>query len=397
MTSKARPHTLIGLLLLIALVIGACDSQITDPETSILNKATERITEGAPAFEDQWGDGCLRWRDSEDFSAFRKTADQPDWPTCKEVREEQRKQKIETTFNALKAFYRATNGGEWWGGRTWDTTTVPTSMEAFTDWYGVTVEGGDLTSLDLNNNQLTGPIPPEIGNLTNLQGLYLTYNELTGTIPAEIGNLTNLYWLNLLHNQFTGNIPPEIGNLTNLEDLSLSGNELTGPIPPEIGNLTNLEDLWLGGNELTGTIPKEIGNLTNLEDLWLGGFNELTGPIPPEIGNLTNLTHLRLWGNELTGPIPAEIGNLTNLQGLHLHENQLTGTIPSEIGNLTILTDVGLHKNQLTGELPQGLVGAMAMDWLWFQANAGLCAPANTEFQTWLNGIRTVSGPTCSD
>jgi len=348
MTSKARPHTLIGLLLLIALVIGACDSQITDPETSILNKATERITEGAPAFEDQWGDGCLRWHDSEDFSAFRKTADQPDWPTCKEVREEQRKQKIETTFNALKAFYRATNGGEWWGGRTWDTTTVPTSMEAFTDWYGVTVEGGDLTSLDLNNNQLTGPIPPEIGNLTNLTYLWLFSNELTGTIP------------------------PEIGNLTNLRTLSLSGNQLTGPIPPEIGNLTNLTHLRLWGNELTGPIPAEIGNLTNLTSLWMER-------------------------NQLTGTIPPEIGNLTNLQGLHLHENQLTGTIPSEIGNLTILTDVGLHKNQLTGELPQGLVGAMAMDWLWFQANAGLCAPANTEFQTWLNGIRTVSGPTCSD
>ena len=41
----------------------------------------------------------------------------------------------------------------------------------------------------------------------------------------------------------TGSIPPEIGNLTNLEILILSINQLTGSIPPEIGNLTNLKIL----------------------------------------------------------------------------------------------------------------------------------------------------------
>ena len=57
-------------------------------------------------------------------------------------------------------------------------------------------------------------------------------------------------------------LPPEIGNLKNLEYLSLGSNELT-TIPKEIGNLTNLEVLWLTGNQLT-TIPPEIGNLKNL-------------------------------------------------------------------------------------------------------------------------------------
>ena len=200
MTSKARTHTIIGLLLLIALVIGACDSQISDPETSIHNKANERITEGAPAFEDQLGDGCLRWRDSEDFSAFRKTADQPDWPTCKEVRE-QRKQKIETTFNALKALYRATttNSSEWLTNRGWDTTNVPTSMEAFNDWYGLTVVGGDLTGLTLDID-LTEPLPPEIGNLTNLEDLSLSSNQLTGRLPQGLVGATEMHTLSFFNN-----------------------------------------------------------------------------------------------------------------------------------------------------------------------------------------------------
>jgi Leucine-rich repeat (LRR) protein len=42
--------------------------------------------------------------------------------------------------------------------------------------------------LDLYDNQLTGVIPPEIGNLTNLTQLILKNNQLSGIIPDEICN-----------------------------------------------------------------------------------------------------------------------------------------------------------------------------------------------------------------
>ena len=209
----------------------------------------------------------------------------------------------------------------------------------------------ETTELNLGWSGLTGQIPPEIGNLTNLIYLYLGGNELNGQIPPEIGNLINLTWLNLGNNQMTGEIPSEMGNLTNLEGLYLDYNEFTGQIPPEIGNLFDLINLNLGNNQLTGQIPPEIGTLTNLIYLYLG-WNELTGQIPSEIGNLTNLTGLGLLSNQLTGEIPTEIGNLINLVDLSLNNNQLTGEIPSEIGNLTNLFFLGLHFNQLTGEIP---------------------------------------------
>ncbi len=94
----------------------------------------------------------------------------------------------------------------------------------------------------------------------NTTELDLRRSELTGSIPPEIGNLTNLTQLYLNNSQFTGEIPPEIGNLTNLTYLSLSENQLTNSIPPEIGNLTNLTSLYLGSNQLTGIIPDEICN-----------------------------------------------------------------------------------------------------------------------------------------
>ena len=36
----------------------------------------------------------------------------------------------------------------------------------------------------LGGNQLTGEIPPELGNLTQLQNLDLRQNQLTGEIPV---------------------------------------------------------------------------------------------------------------------------------------------------------------------------------------------------------------------
>ena len=118
--------------------------------------------------------------------------------------------------------------------------------------------------------------------------------------------------LSLSRRRLTGEIPVELGDLSNLTRLSLSGNQLTGEIPPELGGLSNLQRLWLDGNQLTGEIPPELGGLSNLT--WLSLYNnQLTGEIPPELGSLSNLTELDLAENGLTGEIPPELGGLSNL------------------------------------------------------------------------------------
>ncbi|MEN8218853.1 MAG: Calx-beta domain-containing protein, partial [Pseudomonadota bacterium] len=156
-------------------------------------------------------------------------------------------------------------------------------------------------------------------------------NSLTGSIPTEMGNLSNLTRLDLGDNSLTGSIPTEMGNLTNLTELSLSDNSLTGSIPTEMGNLTNLTELSLSDNSLTGTIPTEMGNLTNLGSLYLGN-NQLTGTIPTEIGNLSNLWTLDLGDNSLCGEIPVELKNLSislsgyNSSSLKLDNNHLTAS-----------------------------------------------------------------------
>ena len=250
---------------------------------------------------------------------------------------------------ALEALYHATGGPDWRNRANW------LSEAPLGEWFGVVTDSnGRVTSLALPGNGLSGVIPPELGDLTNLQWLSLWDNDLSGEIPPELGALTNLQRLHLGGNELSGEIPPELGALTNLQYLTLWGNELSGEIPPELGALTNLQYLTLWGNELSGEIPPELGALTNLQYLTLWG-NELSGEIPPELGALTNLQYLTLWGNELSGEIPPELGALTNLQRLHLGGNELSGEIPPELGALTNLQYLTLWGNELSGEIPPEL------------------------------------------
>ena len=274
---------------------------------------------------------------------------------------------------ALVALYNSTNGAGWLDNTNWLATNTPSN------WFGVSVNSGYVTSLsliynqlngslppelgnltslirmDLVSNQLTGSIPPELGNLISLTSLSLCWNQLTGSIPAELGNLINLTWLHLGGNQLTGSIPPELGNLTSLRYLYLWLNQLSGSLPPELGNLTNLKAFNLQSNQLTGSIPPELGNLTNLVDYLVLRTNHLSGSIPPELGDLISLTWLDLGWNQLTGSIPPELGSLTNLTNVDLYGNQLTGNIPPELGNLTSLTSLALYSNQLSGSIPPEL------------------------------------------
>ena len=90
---------------------------------------------------------------------------------------------------------------------------------------GVTADGyGRVKWLELDGNDLSGPIPPEIGNLRALKWLSLDYNRLSGPIPPEIGSLAALEWLQLSVNELSGPIPPEIGSLAALKYLSLGQN-----------------------------------------------------------------------------------------------------------------------------------------------------------------------------
>ena len=202
---------------------------------------------------------------------------------------------------ALEALYTATDGPNWTDNTNW-LSTAPLG-----DWYGVTTDSdGQVTELNLSNNNLIGSIPAELRNLVNLDQLYLRLNALSGSIPAELGQLTNLRRLNLNYNALSGSIPAELGQLTNLQYLYLQGNALSGPIPAEVGRLTQLQLLDLHNNDLSGPIPAEVSALAALKDLKLYNNAALSGPIPDSfLGSLPSLREVEIQNTQVTVPETA--------------------------------------------------------------------------------------------
>ena len=274
-------------------------------------------------------------------------------------------------------------------------------------------ESADIAA-SRNNAGLTGPIPPEIWNLTDLTLLTLGRNQLTGSIPPEIGNLTKLDQLSVQDNQLTGAIPAALWTLTDLTVLAFSGNQLTGSIPPAIGNFGKLELFWAANNNLSGSIPPEIGSLDSLTHLGLHD-NSLTGTVPASLGNLSSLVQLALSRNDLQGAIPPELGSLGKLGLLYLNQNRLEGGIPPELGALDSLTSLSLRGNELTGAMPPEIGDLANLEQLWVHANplsgplpltmtqlaslaefnfsdTRLCVPDDQGFVSWLQSVGNVTG-----
>ncbi|GEM_PF-1772908 len=165
---------------------------------------------------------------------------------------------------ALVALYNSTNGAGWTNKTNWDTTTD------ISTWYGVIVSDGYVQSLSLDSNQLTGSIPSQLGNLTNLQHLVLNDNQLSGNIPSQLGNLTKLATLILRRNQLTGIIPSQLGNLTKFVTFDLGSNQLSGNIPASLTNLTIVMMFYLQNNCLSTDVsdPNLLNFLNNRAFSW---------------------------------------------------------------------------------------------------------------------------------
>jgi len=91
---------------------------------------------------------------------------------------------------ALVALYETTDGPSWTNNDNW-LTDAPLA-----EWYGVGASEDAwvrVLGLRLSGNNLTGPIPPELGNLAALEDLRLSENEgLTDALPTTLKALRGL-------------------------------------------------------------------------------------------------------------------------------------------------------------------------------------------------------------
>ncbi|KAK9232089.1 hypothetical protein WN943_022332 [Citrus x changshan-huyou] len=251
--------------------------------------------------------------------------------------------------------------------------------------YNCNISGGipeeisnltNLMTIDLGGNKLNGSIPITLGKLQKLQRLSLEDNKLEGSIPDDICRSAELYLLELGGNKLYGSIPACFGNLASLRIPSLGSNELTS-IPLTFWNLKDILYLNFSSNFFTGPLPLEIGNLKVLIGIDFS-MNNFSGVIPTEIGGLKNLESLFLGYNRLRGSIPDSFGDLISLKFLNLSNNNLSGAIPTSLEKLSYLEDLNLSFNKLEGEIPRGgSFGNFSAES--FEGNELLCGSPNLQ------------------
>lgn len=243
-------------------------------------------------------------------------------------------------------------------------TTPPDGWEGSdpcgTNWVGITCQNDRVVSISLGNLDLEGKLPADISFLSELRILDLSYNpKLSGPLPPNIGNLGKLRNLILVGCSFSGQIPESIGTLKELIYLSLNLNKFSGTIPPSIGQLSKLYWFDIADNQIEGELPVSNGTSAPGLDMLLQtkhfhfGKNKLSGNIPKELfsSNMT-LIHVLFDGNQFTGEIPETVSLVKTLTVLRLDRNKLIGDIPSYLNNLTNLNELYLANNRFTGTLP---------------------------------------------
>lgn len=310
----------------------------------------------------------------------------------------------------LTRFFHAT------GGHAWNNRAGWLSDKPVQEWFGVGTRNGRVTSLDLSNNNLIGPLPATLAGLDSLQTLSLNQNSLRGPIPGAFAAAPRLRDLFLDRNELSGSLPEALGDAPSLQYVSLSRNHsLRGPLPSSFGQLSP-QSFLTDGTALC--LPDDLydwhNNIPQRSDLapcetsaadraalvsfyhdmqgpgwtrsmnwltdkpihqWYGvkvnqrgrvieltlNQNKLTGVLPQSLWTLTALTNLELYNNSIVGNIPSGIGQLTQLANLELDVNQLTGSLPIELFALTQLENVELEWNALTGRLPSAIRNLQAL------------------------------------
>ena len=190
------------------------------------------------------------------------------------------------------------------------------------------------------NEDINGPIPAEIGNMSNLSKLISVVCEterVNFLFKPSLKQYCTKYWSPHFSCYF-------FSHFTHTELLALFDTGISGDIPDSISNLAQLEVFKVENCNLTGDGWTALFGVPSLTVLGVAGNELITGNLQG-IGNLANLQQLYIGETKIGGPLPEELGQLVNLLVIKSPETAFTGAIPSSFGNLKNLTELDFGKN----------------------------------------------------
>ncbi|KAL0837965.1 hypothetical protein Bca101_089855 [Brassica carinata] len=257
---------------------------------------------------------------------------------------------------------------------------------------------GNLRTLDIGHNQLTGKLPRSLIRFSSLEVLNVESNIINGTFPFWLSSLPELKVLVLRFNAFHG--PIHQTSFPELQIIDISHNHFNGALPSDffvkwsamssLGTVyydqhDQLDDKYMGGSYyhdsmvlMNKGIEMEFVRILKIYTALDFSGNKFEGEIPRSIGLLKELLVLNLSNNAFSGHIPSSMGNLTALESLDVSQNQLSGEIPQELGELSFLSYMNFSHNKLTGLVPGG-TQFLRLNCTSFEDNPGLSGPSLEE------------------
>lgn len=149
--------------------------------------------------DDEYADNHIIKTLSEPMTIGR--AEVKTFPTI-DVNAELEAAETETRAN-LKAFYDALDGDNWTRNDNWNTDAP------LDEWYGLSVDGLRVTSINLQDNNLQGQFPDVIKEFKELEYLYLDNNNIEGDVPDWFFEM-GIYSTNLCNNKLNGHVTAEM-------------------------------------------------------------------------------------------------------------------------------------------------------------------------------------------
>ncbi|KAJ6303397.1 hypothetical protein OIU77_017300 [Salix suchowensis] len=179
-----------------------------------------------------------------------------------------------------------------------------------------------LRSLNLHSNKLHGSLPTPPPAIFDYK---VSNNQFTGEIPKVFCNLASLSVLELSNNNLSGKLPPCLGNKSStISVLNLGDNSFSGDIPETFTSGCSLRAVDFSQNKLGGKIPRSLANCTKLDFLNLEQ-NKINDVFP-------DLRVLVLRSNRLHGVIGKPKSNVEfpRVQIVVLFKNSFKGNLPLE-------------------------------------------------------------------
>ncbi|MFL5738623.1 MAG: T9SS type A sorting domain-containing protein [Flavisolibacter sp.] len=298
---------------------------------------------------------------------------------------------------ALVDLYQSTNGTKWKKNDNW-LTTSPLGT-----WYGVTLNNGRVSTVNLYMNNLAGNLPATFGNISAIDTIRLGQNLLTGSIPESIGNYSQIKLLDLSQNLLGGSIPASIANIfPTVQRILLNDNQFTFSGMAIFQTITSIPAFYTPQANIPlirdGNIISVAAGDTKVHNTYTwykDGFNlgsktddstlivttpgsysvKVTSSTVPFL-TLTSITFISQqdslalvdlynslngpgWSKKTnwltTSPVATWYGvnvNFGRVHSINLSSNNLSGTLPSTISSLTSMSDIVLMGNEITGSIP---------------------------------------------